>query len=70
MKAAKEKAEAEIPESSHSQGDWSQSNEHSADSQVHEAAGPERFSDADQNELPTGTESPPDPSRKTAQRVG
>ena len=70
LKAAKEKAEAEMPESSHSQGDWSQSNEHSADSHAHEAAGPERFSDADQNELPTGTETPPDPSRKTAQRVG
>ena len=34
LKAAKEKAEAEMPESSHSQGDWSQSNEHSADSRM------------------------------------
>ena len=71
LKAAKEKAEAEMPESSHSQGDWSQSNEHSADAHVHEAAGPERFSDADQNELPTGTGTgPPDLSRKMAERVG
>jgi hypothetical protein len=70
LKAANEKAEAEMPESSHSQGEWSQSNEHSADSHIHEAEGPERFSDADQNELPTGTGPLPDPSRKTAERVG
>jgi ElaB/YqjD/DUF883 family membrane-anchored ribosome-binding protein len=53
LKSAKQKAEAEML--SYGQDDWSQSHEHSEDAHVHEAAGPERFSEAAPNELPSGT---------------
>ncbi|MGZ8369409.1 MAG: hypothetical protein ACXWVK_12070, partial [Rhodoplanes sp.] len=75
LKSAKEKAEGEMTaaaektDAPHDKGGWSQSHEGS-DAHVHEAAGPERFSEADPNELPTGPGNPPGPSRKTAERVG
>ena len=58
LQSAKQKAEAEMPESSYGQDDWSQSHE---DAHVHEAAGPERFSEAAPNELPSGSGTPAQP---------
>ncbi len=74
LKSAKEKAEGEMTAaaekmgSSHDKDDWSPA--HADDAHVHEAAGPERFSEADPHELPAGTGNPPGPNRKTAERVG
>lgn len=68
LQSAKQKAEGEMPESSYGQDDLSQSHEHAEDAHIHEAAGPERFSEAAPNELPSGTGTPPDPSLKTAER--
>jgi len=76
LKSVKEKAEGEMTaaaektDASHGKHDWPQPHEGSDDARVHEAAGPERFSEADPNELPTGAGNPPGPSRKTAERVG
>ena len=76
LKSVKEKAEGEMTaatgktDASHGKRDWPQPHEGSDDAHVHEAAGPERFSEADPNELPTGAGNPPGPRRKTAERVG
>ena len=68
LKSAKEQAEAMT--GSHDASDRSKRASHSEGAHVQEAAGPERFSEADPTQLPTGTGNPPDPSLKAAERVG
>ena len=68
MKSAKEQAESKM--GSHDEGDQSNPASPAHGAHVHEAAGSERFSEADPNALPTGTGNPADPGLKTAERVG
>ena len=68
LKSAEEQVEAKM--GSHDESDRSKPASPSESARVREPAEPERFSETDPNELPTGTGNPAEPSLKTAERVG
>lgn len=69
LKSAKERAEA-AADSSEETLSRERSEHGSGESRVREAAGTERYSEANPNYLPEGNGQPTDPSLKTAERVG